>query len=560
MKAIYKSLIAAALAAPALTGCIEESIPTNTVLATQLEGNANAIQAFASAMPAHLNVMATIDQKYHFDFGWPSMMHARDVMTEDMFVRYAGGFDWFSSWSRNEVSLGPRYLVCQYSWNYYYAQILTTNNTIKVCNPESEDPSERYNLGAAKAFRAMTYLDAGRCYEVLPTTVNTGNSDEGNPIIGLTLPIVTEETTEDEMRNNPRAPHATLFEFIVNDLTEAITLMEGYARPAKTMPDVACAKGLLARAYLWDASFQAEVNGDNAAATASYGKAAQYAREAIAESGATPLTRDQWLNPTSGFNDINVSSWMWGGQYTAEDDAVVAGGIRTWTSFCSNEQNFGYAGSECGAYSEIGASVYRRINDNDFRKLSFVAPEDSPLSGQEVYLNRQYAEENFDGPYIALKFRPGQGEMDDPKVGAVVGYPLMRVEEMYFIEAEAVAHTNPAAGQGLVESFMRTYRFPQYSGQSSSETALINEIVFQKRVELWGEGRSFYDVKRLNLSVTRWYEGTNFEEAASTFNTVGRPAWMNFCIVSQEVDNNPAIKGYNTPSPNGLYKAATNAD
>ncbi len=560
MKAIYKSLIAAAFAAPMLTGCIEEAIPTNTVIASQLVGNSNAIEAFASAMPAHLNVMATVGQEYHFDFGWPSLMHIRDVMTEDMCVRYAGGFDWFSSWSRNDVSLGPRYLVCQYPWNYFYAQILTTNNTIKAIDPETEEPSERYNLGAAKTFRAMTYLDAGRMYEVLPTSVTTGVSDEGNNIIGLTLPIITDQTTEDEMRNNPRAKHEVLFEFIVSDLESAITLMQDYTRPKKTMPDVACAKGLLARAYLWDASFQAEVRLDNAAAAASYGKAAQYAREAITESGATPLTRNEWLDPQNGFNDINVSSWLWGGQYNVEDDAVQAGGIRTWTSFCSNEQNFGYAGSECGSYSEIGAAVYERISDNDWRKLSWIAPEDSPLSGKEVYLSKEYAEANFDGPYISLKIRPGSGEMDDPKVGAVVGYPLMRVEELYFIEAEAVAHTNAGSGKALLESFMHTYRYPEYNSQVSSDAALIDEIVFQKRIELWGEGRSFYDFKRLNMNVTRWYPGTNFEEAANTFNTIGRPAWMNFCIVNQEVDNNPAIKGYNTPSPSGLYKAATSAD
>lgn len=555
MKAIYKTLIAAALAAPALTGCIEESIPTNTVLATQLEGNDAAMTAFASAMSSHLNQVGTLSTSYHFDWGWPALMHVKDVMTEDMVVDYAGGYDWFSSWSTNSTALGPRYLVCQFPWNFYYEQILAINNTVKVIDPESEQAEDRYYLGAALAYRAATYLEAGCMYEVLPTTVNTGKSDEGNDIIGLTLPIVTDETSEEDLRVNPRAPHATLFDFIVDDLTKAVSYMEGYARPSKTFPDVAVAKGLLARAYLWDASYQAEVNEDDAAARESYSKASQYAQAAISESGATPLTRDEWLDTTTGFNTLSTSSWMWGGQYDPES----LSNLLNWTSFCCNEQSFGYASYNAGAYTSINAATYDRISDDDFRKLSWVAPEDSPLSGSEPFVDRTWAEENglTSYPYLSLKIRPGSGNFDDYKTAAAVGYPLMRVEEMYFIDAEARAHLSSADGKSAIESFMRTYRYSTYSANATTEDALIKEIIFQKRVELWGEGRSFYDVKRMNLDVTRWYKGTNFEVARNTFNTDGRPAWMNFCIVIQEENNNSAIVGYNTPSPSSYHKVIT---
>ena len=110
MKASYKFLLAAALSAPLLTGCIEESVPTQYVLSNQLVGNSNAITAFANAMPAHMNVIATIGQEYHFDAGMPSMLQIRNVMTDDMHVRYAGGFDWYSSWAVADDALGPNYL------------------------------------------------------------------------------------------------------------------------------------------------------------------------------------------------------------------------------------------------------------------------------------------------------------------------------------------------------------------------------------------------------------------------------------------------------------------
>ena len=82
------------------------------------------------------------------------------------------------------------------------------------------------------------------------------------------------------------------------------------------------------------------------------------------------------------------------------------------------------------------------------------------------------------------------------------------------------------------------------------------EIVFQKRVELWGEGLSFFDIKRLNYPVTRGYAGTNHIEEAR-FNTTTRPAWMNYVIVRTEEDGNAGVRGYNNPDPTGLYQVWT---
>ena len=95
-------------------------------------------------------------------------------------------------------------------------------------------------------------------------------------------------------------------------------------------------------------------------------------------------------------------------------------------------------------------------------------------------------------------------------------------------------------------------RDANYNSQLTDKESLIEEIVFQKRVELWGEGQSFFDIKRLNYSVKRAYTGTNFYELCR-FNTNGRPAWMNICIVATEENNNSAVKGYNNPDPSDLY-------
>jgi hypothetical protein len=126
---------------------------------------------------------------------------------------------------------------------------------------------------------------------------------------------------------------------------------------------------------------------------------------------------------------------------------------------------------------------------------------------------------------------------------------------MYFIEAEAAAHQNASQGQQLINAFMKQYRDPNYNTTLTGD-ALIEEIVFQKRVELVGEGQSFFDIKRLNYPVTRGYEGSNFIPTAQ-FNTTTRPAWMNLVMVRTEKNNNPAVDGWNNPDPSDVYPVWT---
>ena len=126
---------------------------------------------------------------------------------------------------------------------------------------------------------------------------------------------------------------------------------------------------------------------------------------------------------------------------------------------------------------------------------------------------------------------------------------MMRVEEMYLIEAEATAHTNPAAGKELLEKFVTEYRDAEYKCESAN---IVDACFQQKRIEFWGEGITFFDYKRLNKGVDRTYEGSNFKDG-TRFKTTGRPGWMNFIITRQETQSNKAVNGYNNPSINNLF-------
>ena len=190
-----------------------------------------------------------------------------------------------------------------------------------------------------------------------------------------------------------------------------------------------------------------------------------------------------------------------------------------------------------------------RLSDTDFRKKMWKAPDGGMLDGETEFLTS--ASFGYFGDrlpeYASVKFRPAEGNPDDYTVGAATAYPLMRVEEMYFIEMEAAAQQGNNQAQTMLTDFMQQYRDPEYVVNASGDE-LIDEIVFQKRIELWGEGLTFFDVKRLDMSVTRGYEGTNFTDA-SRLNTDGRPAWMNICIVQTEKNNNAALIGFENPDP-----------
>ena len=514
------------------TGCIEETFPTSGATEDQLGASSKATEALVWAMPAYLNTPLSLAEN-HYEWGYGAMMHIRDVMTTD-FAVVASGYDWFSPWATNQGQ-SNNMARPQYIWNFYWKSIQTTNNLIAAIDEETANSNQLGMLGNGLAFRAMYYLDMAQMFEFLPNDVTSGINPSGNDVTNLTVPIVREGMTEADARNNPRATREQMAEFILGDLNKA----EQYIANSpfngnKALPNLACVYGLKARCYMWLAG--------EGVSEEYYNLAKENARKAINLAGA-PMTKEQCLSTTNGFNTL--SCWMWGSQMVAEDDCVKTG-IINWTSWMSNETDFGYASA--GAFNMIDARMYNRISDTDFRKLMWKAPADGALAGKESWLKADYAEAT--PVYGSLKFRPANGAYKTPNEGAVSAYPLMRVEEMYFIEAEADAQITGSAD--LLTSFMTTYRDPSYKCPATTQEELIDEIIFQKGVELWGEGLIFFDYKRLNKSVTRGYAGTNHQDA-SRFNTEGRPAWMNISIVITEENNNQALKGYENPDPTDAY-------
>lgn len=299
---------------------------------------------------------------------------------------------------------------------------------------------------------------------------------------GIGVPITTENGS-----TKARATTAQVYAQIESDLLEAYTLIDGYSRTSKEYIDKNVIAGMLARYYL-----QME----------NWAQAANYSQIALA--GYSPMNSAQLFD---GFNKISNPEWMWGADINTQTSSYYA-------SYFSNMGNLnqGYAGL-LQSYKTIDKRIFDQIPASDARKDWFVDTGNS--FGLPKYANVKYVDDtDFEGDYV-----------------------YMRAGEMYLINAEANAHINPAVGKQVLDSFVQT-RDPGFSA-STNQTTLLDQIYFQRSLELWGEGgNAYFDMKRLGKGLNRSYPGSNH-----VLNQFVYPAGSQkfvFQIPRIEMDNNEA--------------------
>ena len=92
---------------------------------------------------------------------------------------------------------------------------------------------------------------------------------------------------------------------------------------------------------------------------------------------------------------------------------------------------------------------------------------------------------------------------------------------------------------------------------SSDETgSLLEEIINQRRIELWGEFGRMFDLKRLKQGFRRTAaQGWPSDALLSTRPTDDPEAYMNVLTIPQkEFDGNVNMSGENDQNPIGDYK------
>ena len=539
MKKATNITLATLAAALLASSCIKEADPYEIATEDQV-----TLETLIEGIPASLVQAGSAGYAQDgqaWDFALPAIHIATESMTGDIAIGGNIGYDWFAQWGTNEA-LGADYAVGALTWNNYYAWIMAANNVIKQIDASdfsSLDATQKSYLGFAYAYRAMFYLDLVRLYEF-----KENNYTEAPEVLGLGVPVVLPETTEAEAKNNPRAKVDDIYDKVIfPDLDKAEELLSGFTAPDKYTISLALVYGLKARAWLE----RGTAKEDNAA----YAQAAEYARQAITASGCTPLTQEQWEDPTNGFNSATSNdAWIWGLALPSESVANLF--CFTVHMSCENDWAPYHAGRG------INRNLYYSIDSRDFRRHSWLDPDRSSYAYKSCRPDADtYFKESL-ADFANIKFRPAQGAYADYKVGGAADHCCMRVEEMYFIEAEAKAHENLGEGIRLLNEFMTSYRMMNgatYDCTSKSGTleGFINELMLQKRIEFWGEGIVMFDMKRLDMSSKRGYVGTN-APSSYRLNVEGRAPYWNFVIIRSETQNNPVIATQNNPDPSGLVE------
>lgn len=573
IKTTIKAMMAACALTPMLTGCLEEVYPTDSMTQEQVEGESNSLEILTNGICRR---MMELGSDYS-SIGYAGVMLSLDVAAGDLPVRVTT-YD-YPRWFAQDTYLSESGLTA-YDWWQMYTGLIHDANLVLEKAPQSSEATlgELSCMGAALAYRALAYMDMVRLYEYKHTGVGYLDAEaEARGIYKLTVPLVTETTTEEQARHNPRQPFYVMYRFIMNDLNRAETYLQGTDQSAYNMPDAAVVYGLKARLWLelgsrftlypedlqtqMDHEADESLNGYDRlgikTADDCFGKAAAYARMAINE-GGTPLTETEWHERATGFNSAN-HAWLWAVEIGKDDISSSEWAYFSYVGMLSPEAEFGVANNTYKASRMIDAALYSTIADGDWRKRTWIDPADAGTTQNAskystLLSNSEWAQHVA---YTGFKFRPGDGDMNNYMNGVAVDIPLMRVEEMYLIEAEALAHSQGVgAGAAALESFVNSYRWTGSTAYTCGATTvgeLTDEILRQKRIEFWGEGIVGYDFKRLEKAVKKTYDGSNHPSEYQTDTYDGYvAARFNVCFpLSNETTYNDAI--VNNPNPTSAY-------
>ncbi len=421
--------------------------------------------------------------------GHPAMMIILDHMGEDMVIGTTSA-SWHVGETRWTAHRSDVNTLAQFPYELYYRIIGNANLGIANIDKAVGPTADRNTLkGEALALRAFGYFNLVQLY-------GKRYDAKAKPNAQLGVPLVLEPTTEGKARNTVEEVYTQ----INKDLAEAATLLTT-TRVNKSHINLSVVKGLQARVAL--------VQQD-------WANAAKFAAEARA--GYAPMNATSYLD---GFQDIANSEWMWGFDHL-EDQTEYFGGYHSYIS-CN------YNSTVIRTYPKaINSLLYKQIPATDVRSKMWV---ETPTAANSIV-----PPGGVRVKWINQKFRlPGT-----PSTSAMGDVPYMRAAEMYLIEAEAKARLNDDAGAATVLFDLIKTRDASYAKSTNTGQALIDEILVHRRIELWGEGHRFLDLKRLNAPLNR--NGANHIASVTLLYDVapGDVRWE-FLIPRREINSNPAV-------------------
>ena len=422
----------------------------------------------------------------HDSFGLKAIDVGFDHMGLDLVQR---GRSWFI-FDYNINNKQANYRRPAFLWNFLYKQISAINTILKEnFTTVPSDPGVFQRYGELKTLRAIYY------YYLVNSFAKTYQGNEG----GLGVPLMLSTQNE----KLPRATITQVYDQMIRDLEVVNDARFQTTETDHTDADKAVGAAYLAKIY---------------ACKRDWNKVEQYALIAI---GGTPTPA---LTPSgdveAGRWDINMPSWLWGFEITKESTTFY----NSFYAHMDNSMPDSYAGG--GSFRLIYKNLYDKIGVGDVRKKLFVNSTLFPI------LARKYKQLNPNLPeYASMKY------VTDPDFTG--DYCFLRIEDPFLLYIEALVENGNLTGAKAALVYLvkdkrgdRAYNLSALTTQEQFR----EEVRLQRRIELWGEGTSFFDWKRWNVGIDRYEAGSNhvFKIAVPA----GDEKWT-YQIPKAEMESNP---------------------
>lgn len=466
----------------------------------------------------------------HSTFGERSIDMYTDIQSGDMAMKKSN-YGWFESYERGNFYAYAR----SYIWSYYYEIIHLVNlceisiegqkaeifSAMATGDASDEIKLNGYYYGQLLALRGMAYAGLLNYYTDPHDATTTGLDSE------KALPIYVGKDVAADTLGAPLSTITEVYTRVYDDLSDAITLLDYYSqfnnRESKLEIDADVARLLLAYAML--------NHGDKTEIIAG-GKncyeIAQDLAEEVINGGKYPLLKYDELT-TTGFSDVNAANWMWGEDVTVENTTALG-------SFFGQVDIHTYSYAWAGDTKGIDSKLYDDIVTMgwDGRKAWF-------RSGTEKY------------PYCP------DGKFYNPKTKHTTAADgidrdwlcdnvFMRSELAYLIAAEAAwnrdnlatakSHLEALCNERVEDPTDATYQ--AWLGTLSSTDAVKDAIVYNWRVEMWGEGYSMQVLRRIQKQ--RTLGSNHISRGETVLDITGAQGEMFMCeIPTSETRYNPAL-------------------
>lgn len=520
MKITYKTLRLAIVFAfiLGLSSCDEEflsTVPTDSVSTEIALGSADNMMLAMNGM--HRALYAQNGQISNYA-GQQYLLPMAEYGASDA-LHSKRGNGWFRSNIQWIDHTNASSTDISFNWFFYYNIIGSANNIINASEELPSSQELNNVLGQAYTYRAWAHFCLVRFF-AKSYTIGNPSSDLGVPIM-----LATEPPYEGLARNTVQE----VYEQITTDLSSAITYFgNATSRSDLSHLDINVAKGVAARVYL--------TMGD-------WPNAQKFANEARQDYSL--MNEAQYK---SGFNSWDNPEWMWGSQIIQDQTSY----FYAYFYYCSNNFN----GSQVRSNPKfMNHKLYDMISETDYRRDLILADCPSTFDdwdeGENAgrYANKEEYEAAEDAyrdivnngsshnmiPYMHIKLSQSDGSTITP-----MDMVQMRVSEMYLIEAEALARQGKNTEAQNVLYVLASERDAEYTKSSNTGEALVDEILVQRRIELFMEGHRWFDMLRndeaLDLEGSGadpdlYYDGYKQDKPSTN------PKWV-YLIPQRELDAN----------------------